>query len=61
MSKDYVLFLVAIFVIVCGALALTTAYLSGDKRLMGALFSTANHLFSMGAGAIIGLLAGRLH
>ncbi len=61
MSKDELIYLVALCVFACGVLALITAYLSGDKKLMGALFSTANHLFSLGAGTIIGLLAGRLH
>jgi hypothetical protein len=43
----------------CAGLALTSAILSRDQAALSQLFTTANSLFNVGAGAIIGLLAGR--
>ena len=61
MDKDLTILLLASFVIGCGALSLLIAVLSGDRKHMGALFSTVHHLFHIGAGAVISLLIGRLH
>lgn len=51
--------LVATITAGCAGLALTSAILSGDQAAMSQFFTTANSLFNVGAGAVIGLLAGR--
>lgn len=43
----------------CAALALIAAILSGEKSSLSQFFTTANSLFNVGTGALIGLLAGR--
>lgn len=52
--------LVATLTAGCAGLALTSALLSKDQTSLSQLFTTANSLFNVGAGAIIGLLAGRV-
>lgn len=59
MTKTFIALLVTFFVGANAVLALVAAWLSGDKTLLGTLFTTANHILSMGAGAVLGLLAGR--
>ena len=60
MSNDnhQLLFLVASLTAGCAGLALTSAILSKDPTALSQFFATANGLFNVGAGAIIGLLAG---
>lgn len=52
--------LVAALTAGCAGLALISALLSRDQTALSQLFTTANGLFNVGAGAIIGLLAGRV-
>lgn len=60
MSQDIrIALLVATIAAGCAGLALTSAILSGDQSAMSQFFATANSLFNVGAGAVIGLLAGR--
>jgi hypothetical protein len=58
-NKHQLPFLVATLTAGCAGLALTSAILSRDQAALSQLFTTANSLFNVGAGAIIGLLAGR--
>ena len=51
-------FLVATLTAGCAGLALSSAILSKDPTALSQFFTTANSLFNVGAGAIIGLLAG---
>ena len=51
--------LVASLTAACAGLALTSAILSRDPAALTQFFTTANSLFNVGAGAIIGLLVGR--
>jgi len=51
--------LVATLTAGCAGLAFTSAILSRDPTALSQFFTTANSLFNVGAGAIIGLLAGR--
>lgn len=56
-NKDKLPFLVAALTAGCAVLALTSAIISRDQTALSQLFTTANGLFNVGAGAIIGLLA----
>ena len=50
--------LVATLAAACAGLARTAAILSRDQAALTQFFTTSNSLFNVGAGAIIGLLAG---
>jgi hypothetical protein len=52
-------FLVVTLTAGCAGLALTAAIVSKDQTALLQFFTTSNSLFNVGAGAIIGLLAGR--
>ncbi|SEC26238.1 hypothetical protein [Bradyrhizobium erythrophlei] len=63
MSNDdhQVPYLVAGLTVGCAGLALTSAIVSKDQAALSQFFTTANSLFNVGTGAIIGLLAGQRH
>jgi amino acid permease len=58
-NDQQISYLVASLTAGCAGLALTSAILSKDQTALAQFFTTANSLFNVGAGAIIGLLAGQ--